>query len=137
MLFRTPAPARANRTRRRSARRSQFRRGERRAVRQALTAARLRLGHPIKATSLAEAAEAAGSSVHYVEAAVWVLEAEDVVLLADVLAGGKPLLAAGAQARHRAALITAFRKASPHDRAVSGSTIGIDAVFDTMVVPSL
>jgi hypothetical protein len=86
---------------------------------------------------LAEAAASTGSSVRYAQAATWLLQAEDPALEADVLARRKSLLTAGAEARDQAALIAAFRKASPRDRAASGSTIGVDTIFDTMVVPSL
>jgi hypothetical protein len=72
-----------------------------------------------------------------VEAAVWVLQAEDPALLKDVLSGRKPLLAAAAEVRQRANLIVAYRKANPEDRAAAGPIIGVANVFDEMIVPSL
>src|SRR5215469_6142815 len=89
---------------------SQFRHGQRVAVVRALTGASLLLGLPIKLTSRARTAEIVGSNLHYIEAAITVLKAEDPGLLADVLAGREPLLAAAAKVRHRADLIAAYRK---------------------------
>ena len=117
--------------------RSRFHNGQRQAVRRALTGARIRLGLPVQASSLASAAQLVGSSKQYVEAATWLLQAEDPALLDDVLAGRKPLLAAAAEAHRRADLIAAFRKASAHDKAISGSTLGVNNVWDEMIVPSL
>jgi hypothetical protein len=116
---------------------SLFRNGERVAVRRALTGARIRLGLPLEASTYVAAAEQVGSTPLYVEAMRWLLKAEDPALLADALAGRVPLLAAATEARKLGDLIAAFRKASRHDRAVSGSTLGIDEVFDDMIVPSL
>ena len=104
--------------------RSRFHNGQRQAVRRALTGARIRLGLPVQASSLASAAQLVGSSKQYVEAATWLLQAEDPALLDDVLAGRKPLLAAAAEAHRRADLIAAFRKASAHDKAVFPTSTG-------------
>ncbi len=54
-------------------RRSQFRNGQRGAVMRAVAGASILLGLPVKASSRARAAELVGSSIRYVEAAVWVL----------------------------------------------------------------
>jgi len=114
-----------------------FRNGERRAVRRALTGARIRLGLPVRASSLKSAAQQVGSTASYVEAAVWVLQAEDPALLNDVLSGRKQLLVAAAEVRQRANLITAYRRASLRDRAVAGPTIGVDHVWDELIAPAL
>jgi hypothetical protein len=92
---------------------------------------------PVQASSLANAAQQVGSTAHYVEAMTWVLKAEDPALLDDVLAGRKSLLAAAAEARRRGDLIAAFRKASSHDKAISGSTLGVNNVWDDMIAPSI
>jgi hypothetical protein len=115
----------------------QFRHGQRAAVTRALTGGKILLGQSVRAPSLARAAELVGSNIHYVEAAVWVLQAEDPALLADVLAGRKPLLDAAAKARGRAELITAYRRATLDDRAAFGSAVGVSHVFDEAIVPSL
>jgi len=116
---------------------SQFRNGERRAVKRALTGAGIRLGQPVQASSLVNAAQHVGSTAPYVEADVWVLQAEDPALLDDVLSGREPLVSAAAKVRRRANLIVAYRKANSEDRAAAGPTIGVDNVFDEMIVPSL
>jgi hypothetical protein len=118
-------------------RKSQFRNGERRAVKRALTGARIRLGLPIEASSLTSAAQQVGSTASYVEAAIRVLQAEDPVLLDDVLAGRQHLPAAAGKIRRRAELIAAYRRATLVDRAALGSTVGVDHVFDETIVPSL
>ena len=103
----------------------------------AVTGASILLGLAVKASSQKSAAEMVGSSRRYVEAAVWVLQAEDPQLLANVLAGREPLLSAAVKVRRRANLIVAYRKANSEDRAAAGPTIGVDHVFDEMIVPSL
>ena len=115
---------------------SQFRDGQRAAVMRAVTGASILLGLPIQVPSQARAAELVGSSRRYVEAAVWVLQAEDPALLADILAGRKTLLKAAAKVRRRANLIVAYRKATPDDLEKFGSTVGVDKVFDETIVPS-
>jgi hypothetical protein len=116
---------------------SQVQQSHRSAVARAMTGARLLLGMPVQPSSPTCAAELVGSSFQYVEAAKWLLEAQDQALLTDVLAGHKPLLEAGAQARVRADLIGAYRRATLADRAAFGSIVGIDDVFDSCIVPSL
>ena len=116
---------------------SQFQRGQRAAVMRAMTGASILLGLPVKPSSRARAAELVGSNLHYVEAAVRVLQAEDPLLLADVLAGRKSLPDAAAKVRGRADLITAYRRATLEDRAALGSTVGVSHVFDEAIAPSL
>jgi hypothetical protein len=77
-LYRTPG------SRRQSARRH-FRNGRRAAVVRACTAARIYLDG--KAPSLAVAAEACGSNIHYIRDAVCLLQADDPALLAGAMAG--------------------------------------------------
>jgi hypothetical protein len=92
-----------------------------------VTRASILLGLPVKVSNQVRAAELVGSSRRYVEAAVWILQAEDPALLADVLAGRKALLERAANLRQRADLITAFRRATLHDRQKSGATIGVES----------
>jgi hypothetical protein len=66
-----------------------------------------------------------------------VLKAEDPALLHDVLSGRKSLRAAAAEVRKRATLIAAYLKSSHTDHGTAGFTIGVDEVFDEMIVPSL
>jgi hypothetical protein len=116
---------------------SRLRNGQRAAVVRALTGASILLGLPVKVSSQARAAELVGSNIHYVEAAVWVLQAEDSTLLADVLAGRKPLLETAAKVRRRANLIAAYRKATLNDREKFGSTVGVGKIWDEAIAPSL
>jgi hypothetical protein len=118
-------------------RKSQFRHGQRAAVMRAITGASILLGLPVRASSQARAAELVGSNIRYVEAAVWVLQAEHPALLADVLAGRKSLLEVAAKVRGRANLIKAYRRATLGDPAAFGSTVGADRVFDETIVPAL
>jgi hypothetical protein len=97
----------------------------------------IRLGLPVWAPSLKTAAQQVGSTAPYVEAAVWILQTEDSALLDDVLSGRKSLLAAAAEARRRADLVAAYRRASLQDKAVAGPTIGVNNVWDEMIAPAL
>jgi hypothetical protein len=115
----------------------QFRHGERKALLQAITGGSLLLRLPVCPTNRVRAAEMVGSNAPYLNAAVVVLKAEDPALLHDVLSGRKSLRAAAAEVRKRATLIAAYLKSSHTDHGTAGFTIGVDEVFDEMIVPSL
>jgi hypothetical protein len=122
---------------RRSKHKSQFRNGHRAAVLRAVTSASILLGRPIKASSQARAAELCGANVQYVEAAVWLLQAEDSALIADVLAGRISLLKAAAKVRRRSRLIAAYQDATADDRAAFGEVVGAASVWDEVIAPKL
>jgi len=150
---------RSGQLRPRRRRRRQFNHdGERRAVRQALTGAKLYLAGEF--TSLKAAAEAVGASVDYVRAAVALLQAENVSLLQDVLAGHVPPAAAAKMVTQLAAAIVAYNAmtatdkkafefvtgatadltdhlvhAIPSQRAAAARALGADVVWDEMVMP--
>ena len=113
------------------------RNGQQVAAVRALTGARLHLGMPIPPLTLSDAACMTGSNVSCVQAAITVLKAEDAALVEAVRTGEIALLAAAAQVRRRADLITAFRNASAEDRAAAGRALGVAAIFDECVVPNL
>jgi hypothetical protein len=92
---------------------------------------------PITAKSLSSAAEMTGSCPAYVNAAITLLQAEDVSLMTRVLRGQIPLLDAAQAAKERARLITSYRNASAEARAGFGRAIGADRVFDTVVSPAI
>jgi hypothetical protein len=113
------------------------RNGQQVAAVRAFTGARLHLGMPIPPLTLSDAACMTGSNVNYVQAAITVLRAEDAALVEAVRTGEIALLAAAAQVRRRADLITALRNASAEDRAAAGRVLGVAAIFDECVVPNL
>jgi len=114
----------------------QFRNGERAAVHRALAAAYIRLGIPISASSSQSAAEMCGSNRRYVDAAITLLQAEDDHAL-DLVLRAWSLLETAARLKTRADLITAIRKSTPSDQAVVGHTVGVDVIWDNMIVPAL
>ena len=101
--------------RRRSSRRH-FRNGQQAAVIRAVTAAKLYLGGAVP--TLAAAATACGSNVHYVGAAVILLKSENSTLLSRARCGAVPLLAAAREAKRVARLISAY----PNSRQVRPDT---------------
>jgi hypothetical protein len=107
------------------------------AASRADTAARILLGLPVSAGSLAIAARMCGSNVAYVAAAVVLIQAEDASLSTRVRRGHVPLLEAAESVKSRAALIKAFRKAAPADLAALSRTVGVDRVFDSVIAPAL
>jgi hypothetical protein len=108
--------------------------GEQAAVVRALTAACLHLGLPIPISTQAEAAHKTGANVSYVKDVITVLQAEDAVLLDNVLRGAISLVAAAKVVRKRAKLISALRQASEEDRTVAASRVlGADGILDLAV----
>jgi hypothetical protein len=124
----------------------------------AVTAAKLYLSGG--GLTVVEAANCCGSSSTYVVAAITILNSENEALLDDVLYGRISLLAAAKIAAPLAALMVAFRKATPQaltffsattgftddlsglalrsvpdQRAEAGRALGAATVWDEMIVP--
>jgi hypothetical protein len=119
--------------RRRSARRH-FRHGHRAAVIRAITAAKLYIDEAIP--NLTTAAECCGSNVVYVTAAVILLRSENAALQERVLKGHVPLLAAAAQVKQVANLVTAYRAAKDADRIAFARACGTDQILDVLATAS-
>jgi hypothetical protein len=126
--------ASSRRRQRRSARRH-IRHGQRAAALRAFTAARLYLDKA--ARTVAVAAECTGSNPRYVLAALTLLRNEDAGLVKDVLRDRIPLLKAAAQVQRVVELVTAYRSASVPQRATAAKRVGIDTVWDEMIVPTI
>jgi hypothetical protein len=82
--------------------------------------------------TLAIAALSFGSHRDSIRAATIVLKVEDNALLADVLAGRKPLLATAQSILHAANLIDSFRRASGTERQIFVRVITPGALFDVV-----
>jgi hypothetical protein len=113
--------------------RRHFRNQQRAAVLRAVTAAKIYLDGTLP--TLAAAAIACGSNVHYVGAAVTLLKSENGVLLGRVLRGAMPLLAAAREAKRVASLVSAYREASADDLVVFTRVIGPANLWDNAIVP--
>jgi hypothetical protein len=100
------------RRRSRQSSRRHFRSGQRAAVVRAATAAKLYLEKSVP--TLAAAAEACGTNVAYVRAAVALLKAEDPSLL----------------------LVNAYRSATDEDRVAWARAEGAEHIFDVLVAAS-
>jgi hypothetical protein len=81
------------------------------------------------------AAELCGSNAVYIGAWLTILQAEDPVLQAAVLAGRVPLLKAAAQSRPAAILIDAYRKAAPADKLAFATAITPAVIWDETIAP--
>src|SRR6516225_10794850 len=86
----------------------------------------------ITATSLIS-----GISRPSVQAAVLLLQYGDDALITDILNGRQSLIRAAKSIRNRARLIEDFKNATVEDRAAFGHAVGVAALFDSAVVPSL
>lgn len=117
-------------------RRSRHSRRRQTATVRALTGARLLLGKLVRPVSQEDAAQLVASSCCYLNAAVAVLQAEDTQLMARILSGDISLLAAAAEARKRARLLTAWRAAAPKDRLFVLRTVNRDRDFSKVIVPA-
>jgi hypothetical protein len=130
------------RRRRQSARRH-FRNGHRAAVVRATTAARLYLDG--QAPSLVAAAEACGSNINYIRAAVTLLKADDPSLLNSAMAGWVSLSGAVDQERRRvkaarvtfAEAVETWRAWTPEQRAAFGRGAGVANLWDDAIVPTI
>jgi hypothetical protein len=137
-LYRTPRPRRQ-----RASARRHFRNGHCAAVVRAITAARLYLDG--RAPSLAAAAEACGSNVLYIRAAITLLKAKDPSLLNSAMAGFMSLPGAADQERRRlkAARVTVsevvetWRAWTPEQRAEFGRGAGVANLWDDAIVPTI
>jgi hypothetical protein len=78
-----------------------------------------------------------GVSRPMVHAALTLLQSEDAKLIAEVLQGHEALQSAAAKVRGRAKLIEDFKNATVEDRAAFGHAVGVAALFDSAVAPSL
>jgi hypothetical protein len=108
------------------------------AVARALTGARLLLGLPVaKPSSLASAAAMCGASAPYIAAAVTLLRAEDKELIELVHRGHIPLIQTAKQLRSRAAALAAYRAMAVEDKIALGQAIGVDELFNDVIVPAL
>jgi hypothetical protein len=123
-----------HRLRQRQSTRPRFRHGKCAAANRALTAARLYISNAIP--TLAAAAEACGSNVHYVRAAIILLKADNAALVSDVLAGRVPLLAAAAEAKRLVNLVAAYKAAKDPDRVAFARACGAEAILDVLVAAS-
>jgi hypothetical protein len=122
-----------------------FRNGWRPAVMRAFTAGQLHLAG--KAPSLAAAAKACGSNIHYVRAAIALLEADgnDPSLLNQAVAGRVPLLEAANRVRTKrkikpvtvAEAVVAWREWTAPQRAEFGRAAGVAEVWDDAIVPTI
>jgi len=89
------------------------------------------------APSVEAAAERTGSTRSYVQAALAILAAENTSLIADVINGRVPLLAAAREVQRLGALVSAYRQASAADRVAFARVVGPTVLFDTSLVPAL
>jgi hypothetical protein len=134
-------PARSRRQR--ASARRRFRHGWRAAAVRAATAAKLYLDKQVR--TLTVAAEACGSNVEYVRAAVVLIKTENQSLLGLAMAGHVSLLEAAKQVRQqwqcKAESITVdeavagWRAWTPDQRAEFGRGAGIAELWDGSIVP--
>jgi hypothetical protein len=115
-----------------------IRNGECAAALRADTAARILLGRLVEVDySLADVSRMCGSNVHYVAAAITLIESENTSLMSMVRQGRVPLLDAAASVKKRVALVKAYREATPDDLAALARSVGPSRVFDEVVSPAL
>ena len=135
-LYRAPAPRRQRLSPRR-----RFRNGHRAAVVRATTGARLYLDGRVP--SLAAAAEACGSNILYIRAAIVLLRATDPSLLTSAMAGLVSLPEAADQERRRRKatrvtvdeVVQTWRVWTPQQRAAFGRAAGVADVWDYAIAP--
>jgi hypothetical protein len=85
--------------------------------------------------TLAEAAVGVGSNIPYIRAADILIEHDDQHLINRVLFGGYPLLQMAESVDPVVRLVEAYTQASPAGRTAAARKIGVDKIWDTMVVP--
>jgi len=110
-------------------------RRQRTAVLRAATAAGLYIDGSIP--TVREASEACGANARYVAAVVSLLKAEDLAAIRAALAGRVSLLRAAKETRRAARLISAYRAATPADRAALGRAVSAELLFSDSVAPAL
>ena len=142
-VYRTPGSRRQRvSVRKRRSPRRHFRNGHRAAVTRATTGAALYLDKDV--STLAEAAEACGSNVQYIRAAVALMRAGDP-LLDLVFAGSISLTAAANQARRQRkmesvtvdAAVASWRVWTPEQRAEFGRDAGVGTLWDDAIIPTI
>jgi hypothetical protein len=87
-------------------------------------------------STVTAAALCTGVSRSMLYAALILLQSEDESLIVEVLKGHKGVQSAAAKVHGRAKLIEGFKNATVEDRAAFGHAVGVDALFDSAVVPS-
>ena len=125
---------RTTRRTRQSARR-QFKNGRRNAAVRGFTGAQIFRSKI--APTIAAAAERTGTSRAYVKAALAILQSENASLVADVINGKVPLLAAAREVKRLGELVAAYRRASSADRVAFARAVGPTVLFDTSLVSAL
>lgn len=116
-------------------RRRQVRHGRRLAAVRAYFAAHAYLERRVP--SLTAAAESCGASLHYVQAMIVLVKAENTSLLKRVLAGEVPVLAAAKQTKQLARLVDAYRNASADEKVAFARAVGPTTLFDDSLIPAL
>jgi len=111
--------------------RRRFRHGRCAAAVRALTGAHLYINKAVP--TLQAAAEACGSNVNYVQAAIILLKADNAALVSDVRAGRVPLVQAAREAERLVNLITAYREAKDPDRVAFARACGTEAILNVLV----
>ena len=86
--------------------------------------------------TLRMAAELCGANVHYVAAAVTILQTEDHALREAVLAGKVPLLQAATAMKSTAKLIAAYRASDGADKFSFAQAVSPETVWDEVVEPA-
>jgi hypothetical protein len=123
--------------------RRHFRNGHRAAVVRATTGARLYLDKQIP--TLAAAAEACGSNVQYVRAAITLLTTDDPSPLNLALGGWISLIGAANQARLQRKMksvtvdsaVASWRVWTPEQRAEFGRGAGVGNLWDHAIIPTI
>jgi len=118
------------RRRQRASARRHFRHGCRAAAVRAFTGAKLYLNNAVP--TLEAAAEACGSNVAYIQAAIILLKAENASRVQDVVGGRVPILQAAREAARLVNLVTAYRKAQDPDRIAFARACGTEAILNVL-----
>src|SRR5262249_2128724 len=122
-------------SRRYRSRRRSYKNGVCRAARRALAAGVMYLDN--KGLTLRMAAELCGSNVAYVQAAIIILQTEDLALRDAVLSGKVPLLTAAAAMKSTAKLISAYRASDGADKFALGQAVTPEKVWTATILPVL
>lgn len=99
--------------------------------------AMMRLGVPVTASSLHDAATKVGSSPMYIAAFTTLIEAEEKHLIDAVLAGQVSLLEAAAHVRKRTKLVKAYQASDADARKTLGEHVGVNNIWDDVIAPAL
>ena len=123
------------RRRRRQSARRHFRNGQRAAVTRAITAAKIYTAGSVP--SLKSAAACCGSNIHYVRAAIPVIQSERAGLLGQVFSvaslSSEPLPTCNASLR----VVAAYRRCDLQDLAALGRIVGAEFLVANVVEPAL